>query len=229
MNLNLRNKAENYEDATLKCIFQLNNVYKISKLFADSQVQTTITTTPIKQQQKVMGKCRSLNELFAIAGKNNMKSFYDQEILTYKREYSKCWTKMLLFIKDLNDSNPFTDIKLKDKDRQVLKDRFSVGFNFYFSSLLLLLFWLNYLIIKLKGFNKEFEEIYETQKRYYIPVEQADLAKMLREDNCVYIIGQYKKFYDTYSKLNFATHREKYVKYSPELLAVRIREFFTAY
>ena len=140
MNLNLRNKAENYEDATLKCIFQLNNVYKISKLFADSQVQTTITTTPIKQQQKVMGKCRSLNELFAIAGKNNMKSFYDQEILTYKREYSKCWTKMLLFIKDLNDSNPFTDIKLKDKDRQVLKDRFSVGFNFYFSSLLLLLF-----------------------------------------------------------------------------------------
>jgi hypothetical protein len=81
----------------------------------------------------------------------------------------------------------------------------------------------------LKGFNKEFEDIYEAQKSYYIPNEQKDLAQMLREDNSLYIVGQYKKFYDVYSRLNFATNKDKYVKYSPELLGARIREFFTAY
>jgi hypothetical protein len=60
-------------------------------------------------------------------------------------------------------------------------------------------------------------------------VEQADLAKMVRQDNSVYIIGQYKRFYDAYAKLNFATNREKYVKYKPEELDARMREFFTAY
>jgi hypothetical protein len=52
---------------------------------------------------------------------------------------------------------------------------------------------------------------------------------MLREDNCLYIVGQYKKFYDVYGRLNFATNKDKYVKYSPEVLGARIREFFTAY
>jgi len=111
---------------------------------------------------------------------------------------------LLEYISDLNASNPFTDIKLKEKERQLLKDRFS-------------------------GFNKEFEDIYETQKKYYIPAEQAELAKMLREDNTIYIIGQYKRFYDLYGSIGFATNRNKYVKYEPDVLAARIREFFTAY
>jgi phage antirepressor YoqD-like protein len=81
----------------------------------------------------------------------------------------------------------------------------------------------------LKGFNKEFEQLHETQKSYYIPVEQADLAKILREDNCLYIVTQYKRFYDSYSNLNFATNKDKYVKYTPEALGAHIREFFTAY
>jgi exocyst complex protein 7 len=93
---------------------------------------------------------------------------------------------------------------MKDKDRQLLKDKFS-------------------------GFNSEFESNYLKQKEYYIPVEQADLAKMLREDNIVYAVGQYKRFYETYSRMNFATNKEKYVKYKPEALSAMIREFFTAY
>jgi exocyst complex protein 7 len=205
----LRNKAENYEDPYLKCIFLLNNAYKISKLFvagagADSASSPMMRSRITTNSAAIAKKCKNLNELYALAGKHDMRDFYDKEILTHKREYSKCWTKLLLFIKDLNEANPFNEIKLRDRDRQLLKDRFS-------------------------GFNKEFEEIYDTQKRYYIPVEQADLAKMLREDNIVYIIGQYKRFYDAYSRLNFATNRDKYIKYAPEVLAARLREFFTAY
>lgn len=84
------------------------------------------------------------------------------------------------------------------------------------------------MFIILKGFNKEFEDIYEAQKHYYIPNEQAELAQMLRQDNILYIVTQYKRFYDVYSKYNFATNREKYIKYTPELLEARMREFFSA-
>ena len=103
---------------------------------------------------------------------------------------------------EINQQQTFE--KLKEKERQLLKDRFS-------------------------GFNKEFEDIYETQKKYYIPAEQAELAEILRQDNSIYINGQYRRFYDTYSRLNFATNREKYIKYSPEDLGNKIRDFFSAY
>ena len=52
---------------------------------------------------------------------------------------------------------------------------------------------------------------------------------MMRQDNILYVNSQYKKFYETYSNLNFATNKDKYVKYSPELLAARMREFFNAF
>lgn len=79
-----------------------------------------------------------------------------------------------------------------------------------------------------KGINKEFEDIYEAQRNYCIPIEQADLAQMLRQDNILYIVTQYKRFYDTYSKYNFATNRDKYIRYTPEMLEARMREFFSA-
>jgi len=200
LNLNLRTKSENYENPNLKWIFLLNNSYKISKLFSDANSQSSIQ----RKQQRLTGKCESLDELFLVTGKRDLKLFYDNEILNFKREYSKCWSKLLSYIRDLNESNPFNEAKMKDKERQLLKDRFS-------------------------GFNKEFEEIYETQKKFYIPSEQAELAEILRQDNIIYIISQYKRFYSTYSKMNFASNREKYVKYTPEELTVMMREFFSAY
>lgn len=196
LNLSLKNKAENYENQNLKWIFLLNNSYKISKLFSDASQAT--------RRKKTTGKCETLDELFLQTGKRDLKLLYDSDILNFKREYSKCWSRLLSFIRDLNEKNPFTEGKLKDKERQLLKDRFS-------------------------GFNKEFEEIYESQKKFYIPSEQSELAEILRQDNTIYIISQYKRFYETYSRIQFATNREKYVKYTPEDLTERIREFFSAY
>ncbi len=199
LNLNLRTKSENYENPNLKWIFLLNNAYKISKLFSDASSQSSLQ----RKQQKTSSKCQSLDELFQVTGKRDLKLFYDNEILNFKREYSKCWSKLLSYIRDLNEANPFTEAKMKDKERQLLKDRFS-------------------------GFNKEFEEIYESQKKFYIPSEQAELAEILRQDNIIYIISQYKRFYETYAKINFATNREKYVKYTPDELTAMMRGFFSA-
>jgi len=183
--MNLTKKAENYEDQTLKWIFLLNNIYKLSKLFNDNNTS--------KQQNE---SNLTINGLFLLAGKRDLKNFYQDEIRNYKREYSACWSKLLSYIVDLNQRNPFNDQKLKDKERQLLKDRFS-------------------------GFNKEFEDIYETQKMYYIPAEQFELAKELIVDNDFYISSQYKQFFESFARMNFATNKEKYVKYTPEDLKSR--------
>lgn len=78
-----------------------------------------------------------------------------------------------------------------------------------------------------KGFNKEFEDIVETQTKYYIP--SPELANQLRRENGEYIVKKYKQFFDTYSRLNFATNREKYIKYTPEELNAKMNEFFNSY
>lgn len=44
---------------------------------------------PIQSNAQKTVKCKNLSELFANAGKADMKNFYDKEILDYKREYSK--------------------------------------------------------------------------------------------------------------------------------------------
>ncbi|CAF0945163.1 unnamed protein product, partial [Brachionus calyciflorus] len=186
LNLNLKKKAENYQDQNLKCIFLLNNTHKINKLLG--QVDNL---NQMKQQE--INEFKNLCELLAMANRLELKNYYETEILNHKREYSKCWSRLIPYIKDLIERNPFNSEKLKDKDRQLLKDRFS-------------------------GFNKEFEDIYEAQKRYYIPVEQNELADEIRQDNVLYVGSQYQKFYNIYSKINFATNKDKYVKYTPEAL-----------
>lgn len=69
---------------------------------------------------------RTLSSLFALAGKYKFKDAYEDKIIECKREYSKCWSKLINYIDDLLKYNPYQDGKLKDKDRQLLKDRFSV-------------------------------------------------------------------------------------------------------
>ena len=67
--MNLTKKAENYEDQTLKWIFLLNNIYKLSKLFNDNNTS--------KQQNE---SNLTINGLFLLAGKRDLKNFYQDEI-----------------------------------------------------------------------------------------------------------------------------------------------------
>jgi len=76
--MNLTKKAENYEDQTLKWIFLLNNIYKLSKLFNDKQ----------QQQQQNENNNLTINRIFLLAGKKDLKLFYQDEIRNYKKEYS---------------------------------------------------------------------------------------------------------------------------------------------
>lgn len=94
-------------------------------------------------------------------------------------------------------SNP--DAKLKDKEKQNIKDKFT-------------------------GFNKELEEILRTQKGYAIPDQE--LRSSLKKDNIEFIMPAYKIFLDKYKKMNFTKNLDKYIKYQVVDVEEMINKFF---
>lgn len=54
-----------------------------------------------------------------------MVNFYPFKSI-FLAKLKSSWSKLMSIIRDLIDRNPFHGDKLKDKDRQILKDRFSV-------------------------------------------------------------------------------------------------------
>ncbi|KAJ3325189.1 Exocyst complex component 7 [Boothiomyces sp. JEL0866] len=78
---------------------------------------------------------------------------------------------------------------------------------------------------KFKNFNKEFDEIFATQKTYAIPdVElRAQIIKEIRQVLC----PMYNRFYDRYTtSVEFTKNVDKYIKYNKEELNSLIDKFF---
>lgn len=94
---------------------------------------------------------------------------------------------------------PLQGGKLRDKDRNSVKERFA-------------------------GFNKEIEEISRLQRGYSIP--DVELRESIKRDNKEYILPKYNTFYDKFSCLNFSKNPEKYLKYAPEQVAALLDRFF---
>jgi len=197
LNLNLCNKAESYTDLYLKYIFLLNNYYKVSKLFSNSEMESMFSLHTNNDSSDQLNNKNSLLELFSIAGKPNFKETYDSDILKFKQEYYKSWNKLVTIL-DFK-VEPIVDGKIKEKDRQIAKERFT-------------------------GFNKEFEEAINTQAKYFIP--NNELADDLRTRIINLILARYKPFHDIYDNSNFATHKDKYIKYKPEDVKAKIKYIF---
>ena len=198
LNLNLCNKAESYTDPYLKHIFLLNNYYKVSKLFSNNEMESMFSIhANSNDSSDQLNNKNSLLELFSIAGKPNFKETYDADILKFKQEYLKSWNKLVTIL-DFK-LEPIVDGKIKEKDRQTAKDRFT-------------------------GFNKELEESMNTQAKYYIP--NNELADDLRTRIISMILARYKTFHDIYDNSNFATHKDKYIKYKPEDVKAKIKYIF---
>ncbi|RUS71635.1 hypothetical protein EGW08_020605 [Elysia chlorotica] len=184
LGLNLSNKAETYSDPALRPVFMLNNFNYIIK---------TLTRTG----------------LLDILSKWNpqIATFYESQILEQKRDYSKSWSKVLHIILEVDKpmSQQRTasqdNTKLKDKERQNIKDRFT-------------------------GFNKALEEIYRVQKMYAMP--DSELRASLIAENKEYMVPRYTLFYEKYSNLNFTKNKAKYLKYEPKDVAALLGKFFDA-
>ncbi|XP_023862927.1 exocyst complex component 7 isoform X7 [Salvelinus sp. IW2-2015] len=176
LQLNLLSKSKVYEDSALSAIFLHNNYNYILKSLEKSELIQLVTVT----QKKAESSYRELIE---------------QQIQIYQRS----WYKVTEHIMDRNMPAFQPGTKLKDKERQVIKDKF-------------------------KGFNDGLEELCKIQKVWAIPdKEQRDT---IRHAQRRVVSEAYRAFLQRYTNISFTKNPEKYHKYRPEQVEEMIERLF---
>lgn len=97
------NKCEQYNDQATKHLFRLNNIHYILKSLQRSNLIDLVTLAEPECEHSYLEMIREL-----------------------KASYQKTWSKMLVGIYSLEELPKPVGGKVKDKDRSVLKERFSV-------------------------------------------------------------------------------------------------------
>ncbi|NXE87645.1 EXOC7 protein, partial [Menura novaehollandiae] len=176
LQLNLLSKSKVYEDPALSAIFLHNNYNYILKSLEKSELIQLVAVT-----QKTAE--RSYRELI------------EQQIQTYQRS----WLKVTDYILERNLPVFQPGVKLKDKERQMIKERF-------------------------KGFNDGLEELCKIQKAWAIPdMEQRD--KIRRAQKTI-VKETYGAFLNRYVNVPFTKNPEKYIKYQVDQVGEMIEKLF---
>ncbi|NXP74460.1 EXOC7 protein, partial [Ramphastos sulfuratus] len=176
LQLNLLSKSKVYEDPALSAIFLHNNYNYILKSLEKSELIQLVAVT-----QKTAE--RSYRELI------------EQQIQTYQRS----WLKVTDYILERNLPVFQPGVKLKDKERQMIKERF-------------------------KGFNDGLEELCKIQKAWAIPdMEQRD--KIRRAQKTI-VKETYGTFLNRYGNVPFTKNPEKYIKYQVDQVGEMIEKLF---
>ncbi|XP_017688527.1 exocyst complex component 7 isoform X5 [Chiroxiphia lanceolata] len=176
LQLNLLSKSKVYEDPALSAIFLHNNYNYILKSLEKSELIQLVAVT-----QKTAE--RSYRELI------------EQQIQTYQRS----WLKVTDYILERNLPVFQPGVKLKDKERQMIKERF-------------------------KGFNDGLEELCKIQKAWAIPdMEQRD--KIRRAQKTI-VKETYGAFLNRYGNVPFTKNPEKYIKYQVDQVGEMIEKLF---
>ncbi|NXP62421.1 EXOC7 protein, partial [Chloropsis cyanopogon] len=175
LQLNLLSKSKVYEDPALSAIFLHNNYNYILKSLEKSELIQLVAVT-----QKTAE--RSYRELI------------EQQIQTYQRS----WLKVTDFLeRNLPVFQP--GVKLKDKERQMIKERF-------------------------KGFNDGLEELCKIQKAWAIPdMEQRDKIRQAQKS---IVKETYGAFLNRYGNVPFTKNPEKYIKYQVDQVGEMIEKLF---
>uniref|UniRef100_A0A3Q1IC69 Exocyst complex component 7 n=1 Tax=Anabas testudineus TaxID=64144 RepID=A0A3Q1IC69_ANATE len=174
LQLNLLSKSKVYEDSALSAIFLHNNYNYTLKSLEKSDLIQLVTVT----QKKAEASYRELIE---------------KEIQTYQRS----WAKVTEHLADRNMPVLHPGTKLKDKERQVIKDKF-------------------------KGFNDGLEELCKIQKGWAIPdKEQRDFIRQAQKK---VVSDAYRAF--LCANIFFTKNPEKYHKYRPEEVEEMIEKLF---
>uniref|UniRef100_A0A669DEH4 Exocyst complex component 7 n=1 Tax=Oreochromis niloticus TaxID=8128 RepID=A0A669DEH4_ORENI len=174
LQLNLLSKSKVYEDSALSAIFLHNNYNYILKSLEKSELIQLVTVTQKRAET-------SYRELMT------------QQIETYQRS----WLKVTEHLTERNMPVIQPGTKLKDKERQVIKDKF-------------------------KGFNDGLEELCKIQKGWAIPdKEQRDV---IRYNQKKAVSDAYRAF--LCANISFTKNPEKYHKYRPEEVEEMIEKLF---
>ncbi|XP_074927882.1 exocyst complex component 7 isoform X8 [Chelonoidis abingdonii] len=176
LQLNLLSKSKVYEDPALSAIFLHNNYNYILKSLEKSELIQLVAVT-----QKTVE--RSYRELI------------EQQIQTYQRS----WLKVTEYISERNLPVFQSGVKLKDKERQMIKERF-------------------------KGFNDGLEELCKIQKAWAIPdIEQRDKIRKAQKN---IVKETYSAFLHRYGNVPFTKNPEKYIKYRVDQVGEMIEKLF---
>nr|XP_057924565.1 exocyst complex component 7 isoform X11 [Doryrhamphus excisus] len=176
LQLNLLSKSKVYEDSALSAIFLHNNYNYILKSLEKSELIQLVTVT----QKRAESSYRELIE---------------QQIQMYQRS----WLKVTEHLADRNMPVFQPGAKLRDKERQVIKDKF-------------------------KGFNDGLEELCKIQKGWAIPdKEQRDF---IRQAQRRVVSDAYRSFLHRCANISFTKNPEKYHKYRPEEVEDMIEKLF---
>uniref|UniRef100_A0A673VPQ4 Exocyst complex component 7 n=1 Tax=Salmo trutta TaxID=8032 RepID=A0A673VPQ4_SALTR len=162
---NLQSKAKVYEDHALGAIFLLNNYNYILKSMKKS----------------------SLFEVVKTSGRDPEVE-YGELIEQQKRAYQHSWLKVTECLTENNLPNFKPGDKLKEKDCQLIKDKF-------------------------KSFNEGLEELYKAQKAWAIPDREQRQAICQAQREMV--SKAYTAFLLRCDHADFSKHPERYHKYSP--------------
>lgn len=176
LQLNLLSKSKVYEDSALSAIFLHNNYNYILKSLEKSELIQLVTVT----QKRAESSYRELIE---------------QQIDTYQRS----WLKVTEHLTDKNMPVIQPGTKLKDKERQVIKDKF-------------------------KGFNDGLEELCKIQKGWAIP--DKDQRDFIRQAQKKVVSDAYRAFLQRCANISFTKNLEKYHKYRPEEVEEMIEKLF---
>ncbi|RXG73138.1 Exocyst complex component 7 [Armadillidium vulgare] len=174
----LVHRSSAYSDPTLCAIFRLNNYNYIFKSLQNSDLLTVVTLA-----------------------EHDCAKMYRELILEQKEIYSESLKKLLSYLNTSDDASlsSLNESKLKDKERHLIKERFS-------------------------GFNKEIEEMQRVQRGYSIP--DLELRESIKRDNKEQILPKYQAFYDKFSQIQFSKTSGKYIKYTPVDVSYKLDEFF---
>ncbi|XP_038227035.1 exocyst complex component 7 isoform X9 [Dermochelys coriacea] len=176
LQLNLLSKSKVYEDPALSAIFLHNNYNYILKSLEKSELIQLVAVT-----QKT--------------AERSYREHIEQQIQTYQRS----WLKVTEYISERNLPVFQSGVKLKDKERQMIKERF-------------------------KGFNDGLEELCKIQKAWAIPdMEQRD---KIRKAQKTIVKETYSAFLHRYGNVPFTKNPEKYIKYRVDQVGEMIEKLF---
>ncbi|XP_023569676.1 exocyst complex component 7 isoform X1 [Octodon degus] len=176
LQLNLLSKSKVYEDPALSAIFLHNNYNYILKSLEKSELIQLVAVT-----QKT--------------AERSYREHIEQQIQTYQRS----WLKVTDYISEKNLPVFQPGVKLRDKERQMIKERF-------------------------KGFNDGLEELCKIQKAWAIPdTEQRDKIRQAQKN---IVKETYGAFLHRYSNVPFTKNTDKYIKYRVEQVGDMIERLF---
>nr|BAB14694.1 unnamed protein product [Homo sapiens] len=176
LQLNLLSKSKVYEDPALSAIFLHNNYNYILKSLEKSELIQLVAVT-----QKT--------------AERSYREHIEQQIQTYQRS----WLKVTDYIAEKNLPVFQPGVKLRGKERQIIKERF-------------------------KGFNDGLEELCKIQKAWAIPdTEQRD---RIRQAQKTIVKETYGAFLQKFGSVPFTKNPEKYIKYGVEQVGDMIDRLF---